>query len=301
MKKVLVFLTNVSIFILTSASVFSQSATNEIIHLEMGSLPDITTEKQPQKKEVLRVAGFQMEVTSSIPVNKATILTGIIKAADEGAEYLMTPEGSLSGYNSIFNAGELNTALDEVVDAARNANVGLMLGTCYKEDYDGAEKCWNQIRVYKPTGDLFAVYSKILRCSPVDTPGTGEMLEYEEGELLIFELNGIRFGSLVCNDLWATPGYTTMPNPYLALQLKQMGAQVILHAINSGTNQKYKSFHEASAELWASSLGVQILEVNAAKGTDPINAQSGLIHKDGKRTTDVPEIGQQFFVVDISN
>ena len=77
------------------------------------------------------------------------------------------------------------------------------------------------------------------------------MIDYVEGELKTFEWNGKTFGILICNDLWATPGYTTMPNPYLPWKLKQMGAKFIVHCINSVSSQKYKSFHESSAELWA--------------------------------------------------
>ncbi|MBK8503786.1 MAG: carbon-nitrogen hydrolase family protein [Saprospiraceae bacterium] len=247
----------------------------------------------------IRVAGLQMNVTSDIQTNKLTILEGISKAAEADADFLMTPEGSLSGYNNTFDAQELKVAMQEVKEAAKKVKVGLLLGTCYKEGVGEYEKCWNQIRVYSPEGNLLIAYSKILRCSPIAAPGTGEMLAYEEGKLETFSWNGIQFGTLICNDLWATPGYTTMANPYLPLKLKEMGAEVIFHAINSGKNQRYKAFHESSAELWAQSLGVLIMEVNAAQGTDPTNAQSGLIAADGERTVKVSEIGSQFFIADI--
>jgi predicted amidohydrolase len=125
------------------------------------------------------------------------------------------------------------------------------------------------------------------------------MVEYVEGELKIFNWEGFRFGILICNDLWATPGYTTIPNPYLPWKLKQMGAQFIIHCINSGTVQKYRPFHESSAELWAFSTHIPILEVNAAQGKEIINAQSGLIDAKGARSLRVPDSGEQFFTVRI--
>ncbi|MBI5009724.1 MAG: hypothetical protein HZB98_08790, partial [Bacteroidia bacterium] len=106
---------------------------------------------------------------------------------------------------------------------------------------------------------------------------------------------GRRFGILICNDLWATPGYTTIPNPYLPWKLKQMGVQFIVHCINSGSDQRYRAFHESSAELWALSLKIPVFEVNAAQGKDIINAQSGLIDANGKRILMVPDSGNQFF------
>jgi predicted amidohydrolase len=125
------------------------------------------------------------------------------------------------------------------------------------------------------------------------------MVDYVEGELRTFEWNGFRFGILICNDLWATPGYTTMPNPYLPWKLKQMGAQFIVHCINSGTVQKYRPFHESSVELWSLSTQIPILEVNASQGKEIINAQSGLIDANGERSLRVPDSGVQFFTVRI--
>ena len=244
----------------------------------------------------IRLAGLQMLVGSDISKNKEQILEGISRAATEGATFLVTPEGSLSGYTSDFNQEELSRALEEVRAAAQKMRVGLMLGTCFREVIKGKEYCYNQVRVYTPEGQSLGAYSKILRCSELDVPGTGEMAEYAEGTLRTFEWEGCRFGILICNDLWATPGYTTMPNPYLPWKLQQMGAQFIVHCINSGTAQQYRPFHESSAELWALSLHIPIMEVNAAQA-ERINAQSGLIDAQGRRTLRVPDTGTQFFTV----
>jgi predicted amidohydrolase len=245
------------------------------------------------------LAGLQMDVTQDIKNNEEQIINGIRKAAQEGASFLVTPEGSLSGYTSNFKQSELTVALEKVKTVAKSLKVGLILGTCYKETVESKELCYNQVRVYTPEGQFSGSYSKILRCSNLDSPGTGEMLEYAEGALKTFNWKGLRFGILICNDLWATPGYTTMPNPYLAWKLKTMGAQMIIHCINSGTAQKYRPFHESSAELWAFSTQLQILEVNAAHGNEKINAQSGLIDAHGERSLRVPYMGVQFFTVKI--
>jgi predicted amidohydrolase len=247
----------------------------------------------------IRLAGLQMLVGTDIGKNKEQILQGITGAAREGASFLVTPEGSLSGYTSDFNQEELSRALEEIRTAAIKMKVGLMLGTCFKEIKKGKELCYNQVRVYTPEGQSLGAYSKILRCSELDVPGTGEMLDYAEGTLRTFEWEGCSFGILICNDLWATPGYTTMPNPYLPWKLQQMGAQFIVHCINSGTAQKYRPFHESSAELWALSLHIPIMEVNAAQ-EERINAQSGLIDAQGSRILRVPDEGTQFFAVTIT-
>jgi predicted amidohydrolase len=246
------------------------------------------------------LAGLQMTATIDIKTNKMIIMDGIRKAAVQGANFLVTPEGSLSGYTSLFNQAEVANSLEEIKSEAVKLKVGLMLGTCYKEKIKDKEVCYNQVRVYRPNGQYMGAYSKILRCSSLDLPGTGEMTDYIEGDLKVFDWNGTRFGILICNDLWATPGYTTMPNPYLAWKLKQMGAQLIVHCINSGTVQKYRPFHESSAELWALSLQIPIFEVNAAQQKDTINARSGLIDAKGERSLRVPDSGLQFFIARIT-
>ena len=107
------------------------------------------------------LAGLQMNVTPDIKNNLEQILTGIRKAAGEGASFLVTPEGSLSGYTSNFNQEEVNIALEEIKTTAARMKVGLMLGTCYKESRNGKEFCFNQVRVYTPEGDFKGAYSKI--------------------------------------------------------------------------------------------------------------------------------------------
>ena len=254
---------------------------------------------QADRTHEMKISGLQMDVSDDIVKNKDLILEGIRSASGAGSDFLVTPEGSLSGYTPEFNQDEVDKALKEILKKAAENKVGLMLGTCYKEKSNGKEYVYNQVRIYAPDGNFIGAYSKILRCSNLEFPGTGEMTDYVEGDLKVFSWKDISFGILICNDLWATPGYTTIPNPYLPWKLKQMGSDVIIHCINSGTNQRYRNFHESSAELWALSLRLPVLEVNAAHGNGIINAQSGLIENDGKRSLLVPDSGNQFFTVSI--
>ena len=251
------------------------------------------------KTEKITVAGLQMNVSTSIEKNKETIIKNIKSAASEGAEILVTPEGSLSGYHTDFKQNELQEALQEVIKAAKDAKIGLFLGTCYYEKAKGKEICYNQVRVYNPDGEYLGNHSKILLCSPTDFPGTGEMHNYGQGKINVIDWEGIKIGMLICNDLWATPGYTTIANPYLPLKLKQLGANVIFHSINSGSGQRYKNFHESSVELWSYTLGIPILEVNAAAGSEAVNARSGLVNHQGERTLIAPDIGEQLFLCEI--
>jgi predicted amidohydrolase len=251
--------------------------------------------------KTLTISGLQMVVSSDVSANEKRILDGIKKAAEAGADFLATPEGSLSGYTPNFDRLQVAGAVERVAAAAKEHKVGLLLGTCYKELTDGNEQCYNQVRVYTPQGEYLGYHAKILRCSKLDSPGSGEMTDYAQSPLRTFEWNGIRFGILICNDFWASPGHTTIPNPYLPWQLKQMGAQLIFHPINSGTDQKYRPFHESSVNLWAEKLGIYIVEVNAAgkNKNEKVNASSGLVGPQGQRETIVPDVGEQFFTCKI--
>ncbi|MFB3881828.1 MAG: nitrilase-related carbon-nitrogen hydrolase [Armatimonadota bacterium] len=247
----------------------------------------------------LRIAGLQALVTSIVADNERRLLAGIERAAADAADILLTPEGSLSGYRADFDREEVGEAVERVRAAAAEAGVGLALGTCYKQLEGSAEHCYNQVRLYAPDGTHLGSHAKILRCSPLDHPGTGEMRDYVEGTLRTFDWRGVSLGMLICNDLWATPGYTTMPNPYLPWRLKQMGARLLLHAINSGSDLRVRPFHESSTELWARILRLPIVQVNAAREEQPVNCRSGVIGVEGERLMVAPEVGEQYFVCDV--
>jgi predicted amidohydrolase len=244
----------------------------------------------------ITISGLQMVVSKDVAANERKILEGLKRAADEGADFLLTPEGSLSGYYSGFDRVQVADAVERLAAEARSLGVGLALGTCYKQIEGDLKYCYNQVRLYAPDGQYLGCHDKILRCSPLGHPGTGEMREYVEGVLRVFDWQGLRFGVLICNDLWAAPGFTTSPNPYLPWRLAQMGAKLILHSINSGSTQVFRSFHESSVELWAHTLGLPIVELNAAPvDGGPVNARSGLVGSDGSRLLSAPDAGEQFF------
>jgi hypothetical protein len=79
-----------------------------------------------------------------------------------------------------------------------------------------------------------------------------------------------------------------------------MGAQMILHAIHSGRDQRHRAFHESSSELWARALSLPIVQVNAAPADGgPVNASSGAIGPDGTRYVCVPDVGEQYFTCEV--
>ncbi|MEM7386691.1 MAG: carbon-nitrogen hydrolase family protein, partial [Verrucomicrobiota bacterium] len=157
----------------------------------------------------LRFATAKIPVTDSIPENSATIHRALKAAIKEKAAILLTPEGSLSGYQPKFDQAEVDRELKELIRRSTEAGIALALGTCYTEpDY---KKVYNQLRFYNRSGKLLGLHSKTLLCGSFSDPPQGEINDYATRPLRTFEIKGIRVGGLICNDMWANPQCTPCP------------------------------------------------------------------------------------------
>jgi predicted amidohydrolase len=262
---------------------------------------------QVKEEEVeIRVAGAQLAVTLDVASNVAAIVRAIDYAAGEEADILLTPEGSLSGYTHQFDPQEVQEGLRLVLEAARAAGVGLALGTCFVEADDG--QCYNQIRFYGPRGTFLGCHTKTLRCGTVTGPPEGEIDHYAVRPLRTYTFKGVQIGALICNDLWANPECTPMPDPHLSQQLSRMGAQVIFHAVNGGRDGSEWSeiawqYHNANLRMRARAGKLWIVTVDSAY---PLalrcSAPSGVLDRRGEWVCHAPVQGEHFFVqtIDLS-
>lgn len=247
----------------------------------------------------LTVAGIQMAVTDDISLNLCSILRGLRSARECGADILLTPEGSLSGYHAAFKQHELNEALCEVTATAARYGIGLALGTCFFED-DGA--CYNQIRFYHPSAEYIGSHAKILLCGNLEQPPRGEMEYFATKPLSCFVFKGITVGGLLCNDLWANPTCTPMPDLHLSQQLARMGVKIIFHGVNGWrdnhefTRTHQFNFHESNLLLRAMAGRLWIVTVDNASPLDtPVSCCGGVVSPAGERVLKANPIGEQFF------
>ena len=252
---------------------------------------------------ILRVSGAQIPVSFDIPQNVATLKKAIEWAASEKADILLTPEGSLSGYTHEFEVDTLQAGLLEVTTLARQRKVGLALGTCFKEE-DG--KVYNQIRFYAADGSYLGFHSKILRCkNMLDPQSAGEVDYFADKELALFSFNGFGIGGLICNDLWANPAWTPMPDPHLTHVLAGMGVRLILHAVNGGRDgspwsQVTWQYHAANLRLRARADKLWIVTVDNCAPVDiPCSAPSGVLSPEGEWVYQAASQGEQYFVYNI--
>lgn len=252
----------------------------------------------------IRVVGAQLLVTRDVEANVAQIVRAIEYAAGEKADILLTPEGSLSGYTHEFDASAVREALTTVTAIAREAGVGLALGTCFVEPDDGC--CYNQIRFYTPEGLYLGFHSKTLTCGTWDDPPQGEINHYAVRPLRTFGFRGLTIGGLICNDLWANPGCTPMPDPHLTQQLARMGARVIFHAVNGGRDGSEWSdvawqYHEANLRMRAQAGRLWIVTVDSCYPLElRCSAPSGVIKPDGQWVCRAEPQGVQYFAYTIT-
>jgi predicted amidohydrolase len=250
----------------------------------------------------LKVAGAQLPVVRDIAANTAAIHRAIDFAVAQGADILLTPEGSVSGYTPHFDRGAADEALREITTRAASAGLGLALGTCRIED-DGL--CYNQIRFHAKDGTFLGFHAKTLRCGTMTNPSVGEINDYAEAPLRTFDFEGATVGGLICNDYWANPGCTPMPDPHLTHQLAQMGARVIFHAVNGGRDDSplspiHTAFHESNLLLRARADKLWVVTVdNSDPAHLPTSSPSGVVAPDGTWAVKAPRSGEQCFVFTI--
>ncbi len=244
----------------------------------------------------LRVAAAQIAVLGDIELNVEAINNAIDFATSAGADILLTPEGSLSGYTPKFDQSRVEHELEGIVKKASEHKLGLALGTIFVEPDDGAT--YNEVRFYSKDGIFLGFHSKILRT-------TGEAKDYASLPLRTFDFHGITIGGLICNDMWANPECTAEPDPHLTRLLAAMGARVIFHAVNGGRSSfpfmdVIRNYHESNLRMRAQADKVWVVTVdNCFPFNLPCSAPSGVVDPNGNWAIKAPPQGEQLFVHDI--
>ncbi len=252
---------------------------------------------------LIRVCGAQLPVTYDIAANLAGIRRALDFAIEAKADILLTPEGSLSGYTPRFDLPAVQDGLRQVAGWAKAAGIGLALGTCFIEPDDG--RCYNEIRFYTPEGEFLGFHTKTLTCGSMTETPEGEINDFAVRPLRNFEFKGIPIGGLICNDLWANPACTPMPDPHLTQQLARQGARIIFHAVNGGRDGSEWSqvnwrYHEANLRMRAAAGRVWIVTVDSSYPLDlRCSAPSGVIDPRGNWVCQAEPVGERFFVYTI--
>ncbi|MGB0582575.1 MAG: carbon-nitrogen hydrolase family protein [Limisphaerales bacterium] len=216
--------------------------------------------------ETHRITIAQLKVTRDVSTNLAAMKKAFAQAGEENAQWIVFPEAMLSGYYGGFDQTEVAKAFADCQKLCQQHQLTGLIGTCWKAN----GKTFNQVRIVGPDGKLIGAYAK--RCLTY-----GDAKWAEPGTTaLVFKAGGLKFGTLICNDLWGTPGFTDGPNPHLTLKQKKAGAQLIFQSIHSGSSMKYREYHESNLHLRAAEAGFPIVTCNAFS-PPAINAASGVV------------------------
>ena len=226
----------------------------------------VPADDRSEREPTVRITLAQVFVTRDVAQNMTRMRAAFAQAKADESRWLFFPEGALSGYYDGFDQDEVSAAFDEVCDLCREAEITALIGTCWKEP----QGVFNEIRIVDREGRLAGRYAKICLTR-------GDAKQFEVGTFpLVHEAAGLKFGTLICNDLWVTPGFSDGPNPHLTLKQASAGAQMIFHAVNSGSNQNYREYHESNLKVRSAEAGCPIVVVNAAR-EEPINCASGVV------------------------
>jgi predicted amidohydrolase len=252
------------------------------------SVPGQSQESASDPLPSQRITLAQLVTTHDVKGNVERARDAFVQARNDGAGWIMFPECFLSGYYTGFDAVEVAMAFAEVQSLCRDAGVIGLIGTGWKEQ----GKTYNQIRIVDAKGLLAGQYAKTCLC-------------YSESEFtaggfpMVHTLGGITFGTLICNDLWVTPGFSDGPNPHLSLKQARAGAQVTVVAVNSGNDLKYRSYHESNLFTRAAEAKCPIVVVNAFE-TPEINATSGVVGTNFEYLSSLPRNRETVQTVEFS-
>jgi len=224
--------------------------------------------------------------------NAAKIVAYAEQALAAGATLIITPELALSGYppEDLLLRLDFNQACQFTLSKlARDLPAGISCIVGHPERVNG--ECFNAASVLRE-GEIVATYHKheLPNHSVFD-----EVRYFSRGhEALVFEHQGIRFGVLICADVWET-------SP--AKVAKKAGAQVLL-ALNASPFHIDKQIarHDALKER-VKETGLPIVYVNMVGGQDELvfDGSSFVLNDEGALTQQLVAFDEVLGIVDFDD
>ena len=200
-------------------------------------------------KSPLKVALFQMAISSDVAENAAKIHDGLDRAAAGGAHLLVVPEGSLSGYPHGADVAieRVEAAEPDIVAHAGRAGVWLALGTTRRTP----EGLWNTALLYSPTGELVLSYEKThLTGSDKETFTPGR-------ELPVARAGDWTVALQICYDM-------RFPENWRILRRK--GAELVIHLVTASMHSPWKvPVLEGAMRSRAAENGMFVVSANDAR------------------------------------
>ncbi|SVA85795.1 uncharacterized protein METZ01_LOCUS138649 [marine metagenome] len=283
----------------------------------------------------MRFAGAQIPVTRDLDRNVETIKTSIDWATKNKCDYLITPEGSLSGYmpdfdtysgasyyleddirNPDFNPkkvepkekrkfDDVENALMTIENYAGKNGVGLVLGTLYIENESQGKIKRNQQRYYSPDGMLLGTVNKrfLIRWDNVIAGHYSPLISMPNRK----KTEVVKAVGMLCNDLWG--GWWT-GEENIGREAKRLGADILIHSSNGARgldpieDKIHDDFHTGCLAMITYSADMPIISVDNSIHMDgneyhgETSSPSGAWYKE--KLIDVPRTGTQHFHFDFT-
>lgn len=175
----------------------------------------------------MKVALVQLNVSDDPVENLAGTVTMVRDAADQGAEFILTPEvtncvsTSRAHQRQVLQTEDDDVTLATLRDVARDKGIWLLIGSLGIKTEDADGRFANRSFLISPQGDIAARYDKI-HMFDVDIDASESYREsagYRPGErAVVAETPFARIGLSICYD---------MRFPHLYQALADAGAQIL--------------------------------------------------------------------------
>jgi len=203
---------------------------------------------QPNESGKLRIASCQFPVSEDIAVNAQWIVKQMTEARDKGANIVHFPECALSGYAGIdhetlehIDWELIHQETNKILAKAKKLNIWVILGSTHR--LTGEHKPHNSLYVINPDGQIVDRYDKRF-CTK------GDLKHYSPGDhFVIFEINGVRCGLLICYDIrfpelyreYVKAGVKVIFQSFYNARKKEPGIHPIIMPISSQTRAATES------------------------------------------------------------
>jgi NAD+ synthase (glutamine-hydrolysing) len=268
----------------------------------------------------MRIAIGQINCTvGDLSANARKILEFADRARAQGADILLTPELSLCGYppEDLLLREDFRSACDRALAelAAKVKGISVVVG----HPHQVGGRLYNAASVLQ-NGDIAAVYHK--RDLPNYTVFDEERYFDSDGNPCVIEVNGVRVGVNICEDVWGPDGESTARvspgadgvnvginicadvwEPEAPKRARAAGAQILL-VLNASPfhinklRTRYEVVRDRTAET-----GMAVVFCNLVGGQDELvfDGASFVMDGRGKLTHQLPAFEEALAVVEVGN
>jgi NAD+ synthase (glutamine-hydrolysing) len=218
------------------------------------------------------------QTVGDLAANAGRILDAAARGRAAGASLVVTPELSLCGYppeDLLLRPAFMAACARELAALAPQVTDGVLV-VGFPELHDGLRH--NAMAVIRD-GRVEQVYRK--QCLPNYTVFDEQRYFAPGNAPCVFVVDGVRFGLVVCEDVW-------FPAP--AARAQNAGAQVLLVANGSPYHTRQQALRREQAAARAGETGMPIVYVNRVGGQDELvfDGASFVLDADGALAQQLP-------------